>query len=109
MNCKTARTEQEYHSRNTDCLRTEGATDLSLFPNIQTGSRVRSAYCSVVPDFFSGVKRQGRELYHSPSSSAEHNNEWSYTSIPPIFLHGVDMANFALKEKEESDCGLVKR
>jgi hypothetical protein len=34
-----------------------------------------------------GVKRPGREADHSPPSSAE--NEWSYTSIPPIRLHGV--------------------
>jgi hypothetical protein len=58
--------------------------------------------------FFPGIKRQGCEVYHSASSSAELNNEWSCTSIPPIFLHRVDMANFVLKEQEESDCELVK-
>jgi len=26
---------------------------------------------------------------HSPSSSAEVKNEWSYTSPPPVSLHGV--------------------
>jgi hypothetical protein len=35
-----------------------------------------------------GVKRSGREADHSPPSSAE-VNEWSYTSTPPIRLHGV--------------------
>jgi hypothetical protein len=31
-----------------------------------------------------GVKRPGREAYHSPPCSAEVNNAWSYTSTPPI-------------------------
>jgi hypothetical protein len=36
-----------------------------------------------------GVKRPGREADHSPSSSAEVKNAWSYTSTPRIHLHGV--------------------
>jgi hypothetical protein len=35
-----------------------------------------------------GLKRPGRETDHSPPSSAE-VNAWSYTSVPPIRLHGV--------------------
>jgi hypothetical protein len=35
-----------------------------------------------------GIKRPGREAYHSPPSSAEVKNAWSYTSILPIRLHG---------------------
>jgi hypothetical protein len=35
------------------------------------------------------VKRSGREADHSPPSIAEVKNAWSYTSIPPISLHGV--------------------
>jgi hypothetical protein len=35
------------------------------------------------------VMRPGREAGHSPPSSAEVKNAWSYTSIPPIRLHGV--------------------
>jgi len=31
----------------------------------------------------------GREADHSPPSSAEVKNAWSYTSTPPICLHGV--------------------
>jgi hypothetical protein len=34
----------------------------------------------------SGIKRPGREADHSPLTSAEAKNEWSYTSIR---LHGV--------------------
>jgi hypothetical protein len=33
------------------------------------------------------VKRPGREADHSPSSSVEAKNAWSYTSTPPIHLH----------------------
>jgi hypothetical protein len=43
-----------------------------------------------VPGILSlGVKRPGREADHSPPSSAEIKNEWSYTSTPPTCLHGV--------------------
>jgi hypothetical protein len=33
--------------------------------------------------------RPGREANHSPLSSAEVKNAWSYTCTPPIRLHGV--------------------
>jgi hypothetical protein len=36
-----------------------------------------------------GVKRPGREADHSPPSSTEVKNAWSYTSTLPIRLHGV--------------------
>jgi hypothetical protein len=36
-----------------------------------------------------GVKRPGREVDHSPPSSAGSKNEWLYTSTPPVRLHGV--------------------
>jgi hypothetical protein len=36
-----------------------------------------------------GVKRPGREADNSPPSSAEVKNGWSYTSTPPIRIHGV--------------------
>jgi hypothetical protein len=35
------------------------------------------------------VKRPGREADHSPPSSAEVKNAWSYTFTPPTRLHGV--------------------
>jgi len=38
---------------------------------------------------FSEVKRPGRESDHSPTSSAEVKNAWSYISSLPIRLHGV--------------------
>jgi hypothetical protein len=36
-----------------------------------------------------GVKRPGCESDHSPPSSAEVKNAWSYISTPPVRLHGV--------------------
>jgi hypothetical protein len=36
-----------------------------------------------------GVKQLGCEVDHSPPSSAEVKNAWSYTSTPPIRLHGT--------------------
>jgi hypothetical protein len=36
-----------------------------------------------------GVKRPGRETDHSPPSSAEVKNAWSYTSTPSIRLYGL--------------------
>jgi len=35
------------------------------------------------------VKRPGREADHSHTSSAEVKNAFSYTSTPPVRLHGV--------------------
>jgi len=48
-----------------------------------------------VPGSFPGVKRQGPEVNHTHSSSAEVKNEWSYTSIPPIYLCDLDDETFA--------------
>jgi hypothetical protein len=43
-----------------------------------------------VPRALSPVIRQPkRDADHSPPSSAEVKNAWSYTSTPPIRLHGV--------------------
>jgi hypothetical protein len=35
------------------------------------------------------VKRQGHDGDYSPPSSAVVKNAWSYTSTPPVRLHGV--------------------
>jgi hypothetical protein len=52
-----------------------------------------------------GVKRPGREADHSPPSRAEVKNAWSYTSTPPIRLHGVSTGtNLPLYEMR----GLIK-
>jgi hypothetical protein len=39
--------------------------------------------------FFLGLRRPGCGALHSSPSSAEVKNAWSYTSTPPICLHGV--------------------
>jgi hypothetical protein len=44
--------------------------------------------------FFTGVKRPGSEINHSPPSSGELKNRWRCTSIPLICLHGVDGETF---------------
>jgi hypothetical protein len=35
------------------------------------------------------VKQPGRDADHSPPSSVEVKNAWSYNSIPPTRLHSV--------------------
>jgi hypothetical protein len=39
--------------------------------------------------FSPGKKQPGREADHSPSSSGEIKNTWSYTSTPLIRLHDM--------------------
>ena len=41
-----------------------------------------------------GGKATGRKINHSAPSSAEIENEWSYTFSPSVVLHGVDSENF---------------
>jgi len=36
-----------------------------------------------------------QEVNYSPPSSAEDEDEWSYTSTPHTYLHGVDRDKFA--------------
>jgi hypothetical protein len=38
---------------------------------------------------YPAVKWPGREYDHSPPSRDEVRNAWSYTSTPPVHLHGV--------------------
>jgi hypothetical protein len=44
---------------------------------------------SVMGALSQGVKRPGRDAYHSLPSSAEFKNAWSYTSTPPVRLHDM--------------------
>jgi len=50
--------------------------------------------CNRYRGSFQKVKRPGRELNHSPPSTAEVKNKRSYASAPPVCLHGVDMKDF---------------
>jgi hypothetical protein len=66
------------------------AGNFSLHNRVQTGSRAHPAsYPMVTRDSFPGVQRPGREADHSPPCSSEVKNAWSYTSTPPVRLHGV--------------------
>jgi hypothetical protein len=66
------------------------AGNFSLRHRVQTGSGTHSSsYPDSNGDSFPGVKLAGRETEHLPPLSAEVNNAWSYTSIPPIYLRGV--------------------
>jgi hypothetical protein len=48
---------------------------------------------------FPGTERPGREAEHSPPSSAEVSNAWSYTSTPQYAL----LAQVSVKEKHRHD------
>jgi hypothetical protein len=66
--------------------------DFSVHHRIQTGSgTLPASYPMGIVGSFpgGGVKRPGREVEQSPPSSAEFRTAWSYTSTPPIRLHGV--------------------
>lgn len=43
------------------------------------------------------VKRSGREVDHSHQPSADAENEWSYISTPPTYLHFIYRNNFIFK------------
>jgi hypothetical protein len=50
----------------------------------ETGSGVHpTSYTMGTGSFFPGVKRPGREGYHSPPTSAEVKKIWILTSTPP--------------------------
>jgi hypothetical protein len=60
-----------------------GARNLSLHHRVQTSSRAHSAPIEWVPGALSlGVKRPRGEAEHSPPSSAEVKNAWSYNFTP---------------------------
>jgi hypothetical protein len=64
-----------------------------VFPpcnHVQTGSGAHPATIQCILGVLSlGIKWPGCEADRSPSPSAEVKNAWSYTSTPPLHLHGV--------------------
>ena len=40
------------------------------------------------------AKRPGREVDHSPPSSGDVKNEWTYTPTPPTCPHGMDREKY---------------
>jgi hypothetical protein len=60
-----------------------GAGNFSLHHRVQNGPGPTQPPTQWVPGALSlGVKRPGREVDHSPPSSAEVKNAWSYISTP---------------------------
>jgi hypothetical protein len=51
---------------------------------VQTGPGAHPASCTMGTRSFPGVKRPGRGANHPPPSSAEVENEYSYTSTPSV-------------------------
>ena len=45
---------------------------------------------------YPGLNRSERDVDHSHSYDGEVKNEWSYTSTPPICLHGMDREHCTL-------------
>jgi hypothetical protein len=66
-----------------------GAGDFSLHHRVRNGSGAHPASYRVPGALSLVVKRPRREADHSPPSSAEVKNAWSYTSTPPIRLHDM--------------------
>ena len=66
-----------------------------LFPrDVQTGFGIHAAvYIGVLGPVEGGWPE--RDVSHSFTSNAEFKNEWSYTSTPPVCLHGLDRDNFS--------------
>jgi hypothetical protein len=66
-----------------------GARDFS-FQNFQASSEAYpTSYPVGTSVIFPRVKRPGREVDHWPQYNAGVEDEWSYTSAPPIHLHGM--------------------
>jgi hypothetical protein len=67
-----------------------GSGNFSFHYRVKNGSGDHLAsYLMGTRGSLPGEKRPEREADHSPPSSAEVKNAWSYTSTPPIHLHGV--------------------
>jgi hypothetical protein len=54
------------------------------FAHVQTGPGSHPAFCTMGTESFPGVKRPGRGADHPHPPSAEVENEWGYTSTPPL-------------------------
>jgi hypothetical protein len=62
-----------------------------FFAHVQIGP---GTFCTMGTGSFQGVKRPGRGADHPPPSSAEVENEWSYTSTPPLGHEACYRVNF---------------
>ena len=75
------------------------ATHFYLVPRGQTDSGPIQFPIQKVLGVPTGAERPGSEAHHSPRSSAEVKNEWSYTSTALIHRHGVNKHKFKLNFK----------
>jgi hypothetical protein len=70
-----------------------GAGNISLHHRVHIGSGAHPvSYRMGTRALSLEVKQPACEADHSPPSSAEVKNAWSYTSTPPIRLHGVGLS-----------------
>ena len=72
-----------------------GYRDFSLHQNTGPAQGTPSVPFNGCWCYFQVVKRSVQEVNYSPPSSAEDEDEWSYTSTPHTYLHGVDRDKFA--------------
>jgi hypothetical protein len=73
------------------------AKDLALFLNVQTGSAINPAPCSMAVGVLSAAMNHlGSEVDHCPPYSAKVKNEWRSTYTPSVCLHDVGRDNFTV-------------
>jgi hypothetical protein len=77
-----------------------------LLQNVLKGSGAHPASYSMVTAVLTVAKLLGHEVNHSPPSTAEVKNEWSYTSTPPICLHDVKREQTTLLNLAPSHVGM---
>ena len=66
--------------------------------NIQTGSGAHPVSLSKCTGV-SFNRGKAVEVNHSPTSCAQVKNEWSYSSTPPVCLHGIQRDTFTFQSK----------
>ena len=74
-----------------------GARDLYLLQNFQIGCGAHPASYSMRTLSFPGIKRPRHEFNLLPLSRAEVKNGWSFISVPPVCLRGMDRENLTFK------------
>jgi hypothetical protein len=62
--------------------------------NVHTDNETYLPSCSMGTGILlQGLMRPGRDVNHALPPIADVQNEWSYTSVPPICLHGLGKEN----------------
>ena len=78
------------------CWTTEESWFDFLLQNVRTPSEAQPAPIQWLPAAaFPGLERPGCKAGHSPPSSAEVKNEWSYTSAPSVCFHNAYRNKFS--------------